>query len=434
MSRRRVEIVITGGGTAGHVLPALAVARALVAGGRSPDRIRFVGAKRGMEAHLVPAAGFRVTLLPGRGIVRRLSLDNVAAVAGLCLATCEAFVLLAMWRPRAVMMVGGFAGAPTTLAAALLRVPIVVVNIDAVPGAANRLASRVATVCAVALPGTPIRRAVVSGVPLRPEVLAARERAVGDGSSTSSPAATARAAARAELGLPAEAFIVAVTGGSLGARRLNDAAVELAGALAASRAAGPEPAGEARSVAEGGGRAGPAAGGRPPLVYHVTGQRDHTRVTAAASAAGLGADLYRAVAFEERMPQLLLACDVLVSRAGASTVAEICALGVPSVLVPLPNAPSDHQRRNAEVPASAGGAILLEDQRCTGELLGELIAGLLADPARLEAMGRAAAALGRPDAATRVAELIERAAAGRSLDAPRPDSAGRPLAVARSRR
>ncbi len=381
---RGVDVVITGGGTAGHVLPAVAVARALVAAGLDPARVRFVGARRGMEAHLVPAAGFRVALLPGRGIARRPSVANLVALAGLAVAALEALLLLASWRPAALVMVGGFAGAPASLAAFVLGVPIVVVNVDAVPGAANRLAARVAKVCAVALPGTAMRRAVVTGVPLRPEVLAAR-------------AGAGRAGARAMLGLPEDAAVVAVAGGSLGARRLNDATLGLPAELAAAR--------RARSVVV------PAT-----VVYHVTGRRDHERVAASAPAAAGPCEGYRAVAFEEHMPELLVACDVFVSRAGASAVAEVCALGVASVLVPLPGAPADHQRRNAEVLAAQGAAVLLDDAACTPQLLAAVVDELLADPTRLASMRRAAAALGRPDAAARVAELVVRADAAAAAD------------------
>jgi undecaprenyldiphospho-muramoylpentapeptide beta-N-acetylglucosaminyltransferase len=356
-----VDVVITGGGTAGHVLPALAVAGALLEAGHERGRIRFIGSRRGMEAQLVPQAGFAVALLPGRGIVRRPSLANLGAVAGLAVALVEAVALLARWRPGALVMVGGYAGAPATFAAIALGVPVVVVNVDAVPGAANRLAGRFARVCAIALPGTELPRAVLTGVPVRAEVLAARSGA-------------GRAAARGALELADDAVVVAVAGGSLGARRLNDAALGLAAKLPAL------------------------------TVYHVTGRRDHDRVVAAASGLGPG---YRAVAYEERMPDLLVACDLFVSRAGASTVAEVCSLGVASILVPLPGAPADHQRRNAEVLAAAGAAVLLDDAACTPEGLAAEVEVLLADRSRLAGMAVAAASLGRPDAAARVADLVE---------------------------
>jgi UDP-N-acetylglucosamine--N-acetylmuramyl-(pentapeptide) pyrophosphoryl-undecaprenol N-acetylglucosamine transferase len=393
----QVDVVVTGGGTAGHVLPAIAVARAVVAAGHCADRIRFVGARRGMEAELVPAAGFEARLLPGRGVARRLSSANVAAIGGLAVALLEALVLLARWRPRALVTVGGYAGAPATFAAIVLRIPVVVVNVDAVPGVANRLAAPFAAACAVALPGTPLPRAVVTGVPLRPEVLAARE----------ADRPVARSAARRALGLPGDAAVVAVTGGSLGARRLNDAALGLARLV---DAAGVPPAGgeaELRAGRLAEGERAPRRPGGAVVVYHVSGRRDHERV-AALSATGLHGN-YRAVAFEEQMAQLLLACDLLVSRAGASTVAEVCALGVPSILVPLPGAPADHQRRNAEVLVRAGAAVMLDDAECTPERLAAAVADLLADPGRLASMRAAAAGLGRPDAAARVADLVEQA-------------------------
>ncbi len=318
-ARARRGVVVTGGGTAGHVLPALTVARALVDAGHPIGSVHFVGSRRGMEGRLVPEAGFSVTVLPGRGVERALTLRSALALAALAIASVRAVLLLARLRPSVVVAVAGYASVPASLAAALLRVPIVVVNIDSVPGAANRLVGRFAAACAVAWPGTSLPRAIVTGPPVRPEVLAADRSPAG------------RAAARATLGVAPDRVLVVVTGGSLGARSLNDAALALASGLAER--------------------------GRIAL-YHVTGARDHERVVEAARAIpggeGSGPD-YRVVGYEDAMSTVLAAADLVVARAGASTLAEICAVGVASVLVPLPGAPSDHQRRNAEVLEKAGG-------------------------------------------------------------------------------
>ncbi|MEO5678190.1 MAG: glycosyltransferase, partial [Acidimicrobiales bacterium] len=212
----RPRFLLAGGGTAGHTVPAIAVGRALVAAGVPPAAIRFVGARRGSEGRLVPAAGFAITLLPGRGIERRLTPANVGALLGLGVALVQALLLVGRSRPRAVLSVGGYAGVPVALAAAALRRPLVVAEANAVPGAANRLAARFARAAAVSFAGTPLPRAVLTGNPVRAEVLAIDRTPAG------------RAAARAALGLPPDRVVIGVSGGSLGARRLNAAVRDLA--------------------------------------------------------------------------------------------------------------------------------------------------------------------------------------------------------------
>lgn len=365
------EVFITGGGTAGHVLPALAVGRALVAGGRDQASIHFVGSQIGMERRLVPEAGFSITLLPGRGIARKLTSANFAAVAGLLRACALAARLVRVRRPAAIVTVGGYAGVATSLAGLLFGVPVVVVNLDAVPGAANRLIGRFAAASAVALPATPLPRAIVTGAPVRSEVLAVGRSDEG------------RRSARAVLGIETEPTIVAITGGSLGARRLNDCGLGLARIL---------------------------SGRHNLMIYHVAGRRDFEQVTADAKALGqvtrAGGLDYRVVEYEPHVPELLAAADLVICRAGASTVAEIAVIGTPSILVPLPGAPSDHQRRNAEVLARHGAAIMVVDEDATATRLAPLVVELLDDPDRRTAMTIAAIELGAPDAAARVATIV----------------------------
>jgi UDP-N-acetylglucosamine--N-acetylmuramyl-(pentapeptide) pyrophosphoryl-undecaprenol N-acetylglucosamine transferase len=363
--------IVTGGGTGGHVIPAIAIGRALVAAGHPAGSIAFVGARRGMEADLVPAAGFAITLLPGRGVARRLTLDNVGALAGLVAAFARALVLVGRHRPKVVISVGGFASAPCAFAAWAWRVPLVVAEQNAVPGLVNRLAARVAVVSAVSFPDTPLPRAVLTGNPVRPE-LAHVDRSPG-----------ARAAARAELGLDPGDRMVMVAGGSLGARRINAAVLEVARRWSA--------------------RPGTA-------IRHVVGARDFSQVSADAPATtGL---TYQVIRFEDRMDRCYAAADLAVQRAGASTVAELAAAGMPSILVPLPGAPGDHQTANARRLADVGGAVVVPDGELDGDRLAAEIDRLLGDPAALEAMGRAARTLARPDAAADVARLAEDHARG----------------------
>ncbi len=371
------SVLIAGGGTAGHVLPAVAVARALVDRGVEQDRIAFVGAARGIESRLVPEAGFDVTLLPGRGIQRRLTWANVGAVVGLIRAVGTAVVLVRRRRPQVVLAVGGFASAAGSLAALLWRVPLVVAEQNARAGAANRLAARWARVCAVAFPGTDLPRPVVTGNPVRGEIL--------DVAADRDPVA-----ARVRLGVPADRTLVIAFAGSLGARSVNEA---VWGAV--------ERWSERSDLA----------------VYHVVGRRDADARPATASRAeqctadGGGGLWYRSVAYEDHMEVVLEAADVALCRAGGTTVAELTVVGVPAVLVPLPIATRDHQRANAAELVEAGAAELVDDADLDADVVVRLIDGWIADGS-LRRRAAAARALGRPDAADAVAELVLEVAAG----------------------
>ncbi|MGA8297476.1 MAG: glycosyltransferase [Acidimicrobiales bacterium] len=373
MKRHAIEIVVAGGGTAGHVEPALALAEALVASGRRREAIRFVGTRRGVEASLVRPAGFLVTELPGRGILRKPSVRNLAALTGLFVALVLAVVLVRVWRPQVVVSVGGYGALAFALAAALWRVPVVVVNVDAVPGAANRLIARFAKASAVAHERTGLPREQVTGAPVRNEVISAA-RLSGD------PKETKRA-----IDVDASRTLLLVVGGSLGARRLNDLGLALAQRLA-----------DRGDLA----------------IYHVCGERDFLECSRRAQAMHLDsvALAYRLVAYETRLPAVLAAADLAISRAGASTVAEVAVIGTPAIFVPLPGAPSDHQRKNARRLAENGGAVIVEDAKATIEEMWELVVGLLKDDGRREDMRERCRALGRPDAAARVAELVNSAA------------------------
>jgi UDP-N-acetylglucosamine--N-acetylmuramyl-(pentapeptide) pyrophosphoryl-undecaprenol N-acetylglucosamine transferase len=363
--------VVAGGGTGGHALPALAVARALAGRGHDPLSVELVGTRRGPEGPLLADQGFPVTLLPGRGLARSFSLRalvaNLGAVAGLAGALARELWCTARSRPRVVVSVGGYASFAPAAAAVVCRVPLVLVNLDAVPGLVHRLLGRVAAASAVAFPGTPLPRAVVTGTPVREEV-----RLVDR-----SPAATSEA--RAALRLPANRGTVAVFGGSLGARRINRAVAGLAAAWA-----------DRGDLA----------------IYHVTGERDWDG-RAGSGPAAAGRLVYRRVPFERDMARLYRAADVVVCRSGATTTAELAVAGVPSVLVPLPGAPGDHQSANARALVAAGAAEVVLDEECDAGRLGTVLGALLADRPRLQAMGEAARAVGHPDAADRVADVVE---------------------------
>jgi UDP-N-acetylglucosamine--N-acetylmuramyl-(pentapeptide) pyrophosphoryl-undecaprenol N-acetylglucosamine transferase len=364
--------IIAGGGTAGHVVPALAIGRALVARGHPVASIHYVGSRRGLESRLVPDAGFAITLLPGRGVARRLSVQSAAAVASLAWAVVQAVVLMARRRPAVVASVGGYASVACDVAAGLLRVPLIVAEQNAVPGLANRLAGRVARASAVSFEGTRLPRAVVTGNPVRPEILAIDRSPAG------------MRAAREALGLPVDRAVVAAFGGSLGSRRINDAVLGLVAAWA----------------------------DRTDLVVrHIVGARDWEVVSGQLPELPAGGLVYQPVRYEDRMDQLLQAADVAVCRAGGS-VAELAATGIPAVLVPLPGAPGDHQSANARAFEAAGAAVVVADGALSPGRLASELSKLLGNDERLAEMGRAARSLAHVDAAERVADLVEEYAKG----------------------
>jgi UDP-N-acetylglucosamine--N-acetylmuramyl-(pentapeptide) pyrophosphoryl-undecaprenol N-acetylglucosamine transferase len=363
--------VVTGGGTAGHVLPALAIADAIVAAGHPPAAVHYVGSERGIEARLVPPTGYPMTLLPGRGIQRRLSLANVGAVWGLVRAAGRALWLIGRLKPSVVIAVGGYASVAVALAAVVWRVPIVVAEQNAVPGAANRLIARFAKASAVSYEGTPLPRGVVTGNPIRREI------------ANIDPDRD-RHAAHAAFGVGEGRRLLLVFGGSLGALRINRAVLD---AL---------PMWSARSDL---------------LVHHVIGSRDWDELVARVPD-DLGQLQYRPVVYEDAMPVALAAADIAVCRAGASTCFELAAVGLPSILVPSPVVTADQQTRNALPLVATGAAVLVPDAELDGARLVTEVDHLLRDDDLRAAMGAAALAWARPLAATAIAELAAEHARG----------------------
>lgn len=370
MTQRAVAIV-TGGGTAGHVLPALAVAEALVAEGHERSAVHYVGSERGIEARLVPPTGFPMTLLPGRGIQRRLTPANLAAIGGLLVAGARALALVRRLRPGVVVAVGGYASVAVGLAAVVWRVPLVVAEQNAAPGAANRLLARFARASAVSFPGTPLPRAVVTGNPVRPEVTAISPSRDQD-------------AARRRFGVGEGRRLLLVFGGSLGALRINRAVLD----------------------------ALPAWRDRSDLsVHHVVGARDWEQISVAAPD-DLGDLEYRSVRYEDDMPAALAAADLAVCRAGSGTCFELAAVGLPAVLVPSPHVTADQQTANARRLVEAGAARLVPDAELDGARLAAEVDALLADDEARAAMAEAARAWARPDAAADIARLALEQARG----------------------
>lgn len=366
----RCFALVVGGGTAGHVMPALAIARAIGEQGHPHGTVHMVGSERGLEAKLFPAAALPYTLLPGRGIERKISVQNIRSMVSLLVAFGRAWRLVGRLRPRVVVSVGGYASVPCALAAALRRVPIVVAEQNAAPGAANRLVGRFAKACAVSFEGTPLPHPVVTGNPVRPEI-AAIDRAQD------------AEAARHKLDVYPGRRVVLIFGGSLGALKLNRAVVD------AIKRWGP----------------------RTDLhVRHVVGKRDWEEISASVSGRGgvpAGPLRYQMVEYEDDMPTAMAAADLVVCRAGSSTCFELLAVGLPSVLIPSPFVTADHQTANARHMVAAGASVLVPDAELDGARLVEEVDALLGDPARLADMSAAARHAARPDAARAIAHLVE---------------------------
>lgn len=355
--------IIAGGGTGGHVTMALALGEEIAASG---DDVLFVGSERGLEVKLVPKAGFELVQLPSQPLLGQRLLAGLAGAAAIAGASAQAVGLLRRRGTDLVVSVGGYASAPAAAAAVLLRRPLVLVEPNAVPGRTNRAMARFAahvfTAFAAAEPAfaaTLGRKRVSSpGAPLR--------RALLD--------AFASAAPRRRPALPLRVLVV---GGSQGARQLNEGMIEALRDLDPQRFE----------------------------IFHQTGAADRERVAAAYARAGFRAEV---VDFEPALPARYAWADVGLCRAGALTVAELAMAGLPSLLVPYPHAADDHQRANARALADVGAARVLDPSGFDAKQLADALSALAEQPETLLAMGAAARALARPDAAKEVVARCRR--------------------------
>ena len=364
--------VVTGGGTSGHVLPALAIADALVAAGHPPAAVHYVGTQRGVETRLLPPTPYPHTFLDVVGLQRSVSRRNLAVLPKLLRADRAAKRLLRELRPKVVVNVGGYGSFPATWAARRLGVPYVVVSYDRRPGLVSRLLAPRATVCAVAFPGSRLPHAELVGSPVRQELIHLDR-------------ASARAAAREALDLPEDRFVVAVMCGSQGAAAVNTVVAQLVEL---------------------------AAGRRDLAVHHVVG--DRFLADAAPARDGSTGILYRVIGYEDRMPQLYAAADLFVTRGGAGTIAELSTVGVPAIVVPWPGAAENHQVDNAQVLSEQQAAILLEQHDLHATDLLARIDAFIADPASLAAMAERAHEAGVLHRSGKLVQVIERVAMGGS--------------------
>lgn len=361
-----MRVVIASGGTGGHIYPGLAVAAALRE--RDPrTEILFIGSG-GLEARLIPQQGWSFRRVTARQFPHKPSLRAVWSLAMLGVGGLQALALLWRVRPHVVLATGGYAAAPVGLAAAVLRIPLVIQEQNLFAGVTNRLLARGAA--AISIPHERVRvqfprRAMVTGVPIRRSAIATSDRE----------------GARTRFGLRPGVFTILVLGGSQGAKSLNEAMLAAAPLLR-----------DPGSV----------------QILHQTGKghEEHAR----ARAREIAAPQYVAVGYIEDVADAYASADLVVCRAGAGTIAEVSANGLPAVAVPYPFAAAGHQETNARLMEEEGAAVVVLDRDLSGARVAEVIDALRSDPARLRGMAEASRRLGRPRAAAQVAELVAQVA------------------------
>ena len=351
-----MRAILAGGGTGGHVIPALAIANQLKKD--CSAEILFIGTARGIENRLVPAAGYPLQLVRV-GALKNVSLTTRLKTAfDLPRAIWDASRMLNEFAPDVVIGVGGYASGPAMLAALVKHIPTLAFEPNVVPGFANRLVARFVSEAAVHFEETSkyFRQVEVTGVPVRQAFFEIPQKRGGTPT-------------------------VLVFGGSQGAHAINDAMIRCLPVLQR----------EAPGI----------------HIIHQTGERDYNDAQAAYQKAGSSAEVYP---FITDMPAFFARADLILCRSGASTVAEITAAGKPAVFVPFPRAADDHQRVNAQALERAGAAVVAEEPRLERVWLADTLAALLADPGRLQRMSRAARKLAHPDAAGDIAAMAARLA------------------------
>lgn len=368
-SRPKNFAMLAGGGTAGHVYPALAIAETLVESGHDARTLTFVGSRQGVESTLVPQAGFGLVTHTLRGFRRSLHPADVwrsmTAIPLLLLATMSCVWLFRRERPRVVVSVGGYASMPASLAALITRVPLVTCSYDLLPGRATRLQARWAKIAAVAYLPSSLPRAELTGAPVRKSI---RDCTRNAGTSVK----------RGELGFVPEIPLVVVMGGSLGSALLNEVADRL-------------------SVSD----------IDDLSILHLCGERYFDADEQNELRRADGSLRYRRLARFEDMAAVYAAADIVVIRAGASTIAEVATVGVASVIVPWRSAADDHQTLNARLLADRGAAVVVPEDGATIDRVFDEVRRLLDDRAALDELARRAHEAGTLHRRPRFAEVID---------------------------
>jgi UDP-N-acetylglucosamine--N-acetylmuramyl-(pentapeptide) pyrophosphoryl-undecaprenol N-acetylglucosamine transferase len=352
-----MRLLIAGGGTGGHLFPGVALVEELRA--RDPDaEVLFVGTARGIEARVVPQLGYPLRLIDASGLKTVGALGALRGLFKVPRALWQSRKILAEFRPDVVVGVGGYASGPVVLAAWLRRIPTAILEQNSIPGLTNKILGKIARVVFLAFEGTkqffPASRIVMSGNPIRAKL-------------------------RATAPIPGDRFHIFCFGGSLGAKAVNALVIDAAALLAERKI-------DFRLV-------------------HQTGKEDKAAVVARYQDMGL-ADRVDVRDFIDDMGAEYARADLVVARAGATTVAELTAIGRPALLIPYPFAADNHQEKNALALAAAGAALVFKQADLTAAKLAETLADLANDRSRLDAMASAMKALGRPDAAKDVVDRL----------------------------
>jgi UDP-N-acetylglucosamine--N-acetylmuramyl-(pentapeptide) pyrophosphoryl-undecaprenol N-acetylglucosamine transferase len=358
-----VRLLVAGGGTGGHLFPGIAVADEVIR--RGGGEVLFVGTSRGIETRAVPAAGYELETLAVSGLKRMGTVDTLRGLFRLPLAMAKSFAILRRYQPGVVLGVGGYASGPMVLAAALLGYPTAIQEQNSVPGITNRVLGRLVRAVFIAFEDAarffPARKIEQLGNPVRQKIVAALGR-VGAAETTSGK------------------LRILVVGGSQGARAVSDLVTAAAAALSGANV--------------------------DFALLHQTGNADLERIQERYGVLGL-AERVVVRAFIDDMATAYAEADLVVARAGALTLAELAIAGRPAILIPLPTAADDHQRKNAERFAHAGAALLLDQRNARAEDLATAIAGLAKDGAKRAAMGAAMRALARPQAGQTIVDRLE---------------------------
>ncbi|MBL9100776.1 MAG: undecaprenyldiphospho-muramoylpentapeptide beta-N-acetylglucosaminyltransferase [Myxococcales bacterium] len=362
-ARRSLRVLIAGGGTGGHLFPGVALAEEVKARG---GEVLFVGTERGIEARVLAGDGWRLACIDATGIKGRGLKGLVLGLLRLPLAWWQSLRILRGFRPDVVVGVGGYASGPLVATAAMLLYKTAILEQNSIPGITNRILARLVRRVFCTFPDRlrrfPARKVVLAGNPIRRKILSALQGA----------AASEAAGSRAPR--------LFVFGGSQGARAINDRTVAAAAELA-QRVPGLE-------------------------ILHQTGKADEARVREGYAALGLTEPRVRVAAFLTDMATPYGWCDLVLCRAGATSLAELAAAGKPAVLVPFPQATDNHQEHNARALVDVGAAVLLRESEWTDALLAGTLVDLLGDPARLAAMRAAMLGAARPQAAADIADAL----------------------------
>jgi UDP-N-acetylglucosamine--N-acetylmuramyl-(pentapeptide) pyrophosphoryl-undecaprenol N-acetylglucosamine transferase len=364
-----MRVIISGGGTGGHIYPAITIAKAL-SGLVKPCEILFVGTKDGMEADIIPKEGFSFTTVEVSGFERKLSFKTIQTTVKLFTGLGQSFSILRRFKPDVVIGTGGYVCGPVLLIAAIMGIPTIIQEQNVIPGVTNRILARFVKKVAVGYPeavkffGKHRDKVVVTGNPIRDEVITAD-----------------RAEALKAFSLDPGKVTLLVSGGSRGARSINNAMAEIYEWFVQHNEI---------------------------QILHVTGNSEYNNIVDSIRESGI--DIGKAgnisiIPYLHNMPQALAVADIAIFRAGAIALAELTALGIPAILIPYPYAAENHQEFNARVLENQGAAIVIRDTELTGLRLKVVLEKLLADRDKVEKMTQASKKIGRPEAAKTIAKI-----------------------------